>query len=289
MSLRHVLHVVGLLLIFVSFAMVISGGVSLIYGDGDTVGIFVSAVITLVAGILTNRLTSIKGDIRPREGFAIVTFAWGATAIFGALPYILTGTLTDPIPAIFESMSGFTTTGATVFSDIESLPHGVLFWRSFTQWLGGMGIIVLAIAILPYLGVGGMQLFKAEVPGPTPERLRPRITQTAKLLWYVYLGMSVLETVLLMLGGMSLFDAVNHTFTTGNGQQSHIRVAHKLLGSFNCGFCDGTDQVLRSTCLNDGFVHELHHMIRASSGARVGVEDHRVARRYHSYGVAYDG
>ncbi len=214
MSLRHVLHVVGLLLIFVSFAMVVSGGVSLIYGDGDMVGIFVSAVITLVAGTLLNRFTSIKGDIRPREGFAIVTFAWGATAIFGALPYILTGTLTDPIPAIFESMSGFTTTGATVFSDIESLPHGVLFWRSFTQWLGGMGIIVLAIAILPYLGVGGMQLFKAEVPGPTPQRLRPRITQTAKLLWYVYLGMSVLETVLLMLGGMSLFDAVNHTFTT---------------------------------------------------------------------------
>jgi trk system potassium uptake protein TrkH len=118
------------------------------------------------------------------------------------------------IPAIFESMSGFTTTGATVFSEIESLPHGILFWRSFTHWLGGMGIIVLAIAILPYLGVGGMQLFKAEVPGPTPERLRPRITQTAKLLWYVYLGLTVVETVLLMFGGMSLFDAVNHTFAT---------------------------------------------------------------------------
>ncbi len=118
------------------------------------------------------------------------------------------------IPAFFESMSGFTTTGATIFTEIEALPHGILFWRSFTHWLGGMGIIVLAIAILPYLGVGGMQLFKAEVPGPTPERLRPRITQTAKLLWYVYLGLTVLETVLLMFGGMDLFDASTHTFAT---------------------------------------------------------------------------
>jgi trk system potassium uptake protein TrkH len=214
MSVRRILNVVGLLQIFIGLSMVVAGGVSLFYMDGDSFGIFLAAVLTSVFGFVTFNLTKFKGDLSSREGFAIVTFAWTGAALFGALPYIFTGTAPGIIPAFFESMSGFTTTGATVFTDIEALPHGILFWRSFTHWLGGMGIIVLAVAILPYLGVGGMQLFKAEVPGPTPERLRPRITQTAKLLWYVYLGLTVVETGLLWAGGMSLFDAVNHTFAT---------------------------------------------------------------------------
>jgi trk system potassium uptake protein TrkH len=214
MSLRRVLNVVGLLQIFTGLSMVLAGGVSLIYMDGDSLGIFLAALLTVAFGFITFRLTKFKGEITSREGFGIVTFAWTGAALFGALPYLFTGTIEGLAPAFFESMSGFTTTGATVFTEVESLPHGILFWRSLTHWLGGMGIIVLAVAILPYLGVGGMQLFKAEVPGPTPERLRPRITQTAKLLWYVYLGLTVLETGLLMLGGMSLFDAVNHTFAT---------------------------------------------------------------------------
>ncbi len=214
MSLRRVLNVVGLLQVFVGLSMLVAGGVSLFYMEGDSLGIFLAAAVTIVFGILAFRLTKFKGEIRSREGFAMVTFAWAGAALFGALPYLFTGTVQEVIPAFFESMSGFTTTGATIFSEIEDLPHGILFWRSFTHWLGGMGIIVLAIAILPYLGVGGMQLFKAEVPGPTPERLRPRITQTAKLLWYVYLGMTVLQTALLMFGGMDLFDASTHTFAT---------------------------------------------------------------------------
>jgi trk system potassium uptake protein TrkH len=134
--------------------------------------------------------------------------------VAGALPYLFAGVVDSFWAALFESMSGFTTTGATIFADIEALPHGILFWRSLTHWLGGMGIIVLVIAVLPYLGVGGMQLFRAEVPGPTPERLRPRITQTAKLLWLVYLALTVLQTVLYLLGGMGPFDAVTHTFGT---------------------------------------------------------------------------
>ena len=214
MSLRHILNVVGLLQLFAALSMALAGLVSLFYGDGDSLGIFLAAALTLAFGIISYRFTKFKGEIRSREGFAIVTFAWTGAALFGALPYLFTGVIQGFIPAVFESMSGFTTTGATVFTEIETLPHGILFWRSFTHWLGGMGIIVLAIAILPYLGVGGMQLFKAEVPGPTPERLRPRITQTAKILWYVYLGMTVLQTVLLMLGGMDLFDAATHTFAT---------------------------------------------------------------------------
>ncbi|MFC1574778.1 TrkH family potassium uptake protein [Gemmatimonadota bacterium] len=229
MSLRHVLNVVGLLQVFTGLAMLLAGGVSLLYGDGDSVGIFLAALVTVGAGFLSFHFTRFKGEISSREGFAIVTFAWTGAAVFGALPYLFTGTIQGILPAVFESMSGFTTTGATIFTRIEDLPHGILFWRSFTHWLGGMGIIVLAIAILPYLGVGGMQLFKAEVPGPTPERLRPRIAQTAKLLWYVYLGMTVLETILLMVGGMDLFDASTHTFATlatGGFSTKNASVAH---------------------------------------------------------------
>jgi trk system potassium uptake protein TrkH len=216
MSLRHVANVVGLLQVFIAFAMVATAGVSLIYGDGDTLAFFAAGMITWVVGGVAFWLTRSRGqdDLTAREGFAIVTMAWAATAFFGSLPYLFSGAVDAPAAAFFEAMSGFTTTGATVFSDIESLPHGVLFWRSLTHWIGGMGIIVLVIAVLPFLGVGGMQLFRAEVPGPTPERLRPRIAQTAKLLWLVYVGLTAAQTVLFLLGGMGPFDAVNHAFAT---------------------------------------------------------------------------
>jgi len=217
MSLRSVANVVGVLQVFVALAMLPAGAVALGYGDGDARGILLAAGITLVVGSGTYRLTKRAGaqkHLTSREGFAIVTSAWAMAGVFGALPFLLTGTIESPAAAVFESMSGFTTTGASVFADVEALPHGILFWRSLTHWLGGMGIIVLVIAVLPYLGVGGMQLFRAEVPGPTPERLGPRITQTAKLLWLVYFGLTVAETVLFVLGGMTLFDAVNHSFAT---------------------------------------------------------------------------
>ncbi|GMV06138.1 MAG: potassium transporter [Gemmatimonadota bacterium] len=214
MGLRRVASVVGLLQVFVALAMVLAGLVALAYGDGDARGIFLSALITAVAGFVLYKVTHLEEEITSREGFAIVTLAWAATAHFGALPYLLTGVITSPVDAVFEAMSGFTTTGATVFSQIEGLPHGILFWRSLTHWLGGMGIIVLVIAVLPYLGVGGMQLFRAEVPGPTPERLQPRIAQTAKLLWLVYVGLTAAQVLLYFLGGMGLFDAVNHAFAT---------------------------------------------------------------------------
>lgn len=214
MSIRHVIHVVGLLIIFIGLSMLAPAAVSLIYQDGDTLAFLASASITLACGLLAWRTTSIEGEITAREGYAIVTFAWSGAAAFGALPFLFSGVLDSFWFAFFEAMSGITTTGATVFTDIESLPHGILFWRSLTHWVGGMGIIVLAIAVLPYLGVGGMQLFKAEVPGPTPERLRPRIAQTAKSLWLVYAGLTLAQTVLYLVGGMNLFEAVNHAFAT---------------------------------------------------------------------------
>jgi len=214
MSLRNVANVVGLLQVFVAFSMLCTGLLAVGYGDGDAPGFFIASAITFAVGIGMYALTRFEGEVTTREGFAIVTMAWAATAIFGGLPYLFTGVLDSPVSAIFEAMSGFTTTGATVFSEIETLPHGVLFWRSLTHWLGGMGIIVLVIAILPYLGVGGMQLFQAEVPGPTPERLRPRITQTAKLLWLVYFALTAVLAVLYLIGGMGPFDAICHSFST---------------------------------------------------------------------------
>lgn len=214
MSLRKVANVVGLLQVFLALFMATAGLVSLGFGEAAGAEILIAALVTFLVGGTVYRATTFQGDVTTREGFAIVTLAWTATAVFGALPYLLTGSITSPVGAVFESMSGFTTTGATVFADIEALPNGILFWRSLTHWLGGMGIIVLVIAVLPYLGVGGMQLFQAEVPGPTPERLRPRITQTAKLLWLVYVGLTAIQSLLYVGGGMSLFDAVNHSFST---------------------------------------------------------------------------
>ncbi len=214
MSVRHLVNIIGMLLVFVSIAMAATGLGASFYENGAAFALFASSGITFLVGLAAYGATKFEGELTTREGYAIVTLAWTAMAVFGALPFLISGSIDDVVPAIFEAMSGFTTTGATVFSDVEALPEGILLWRSVTHWLGGMGIIVLVIAILPYVGVGGMQLFRAEVPGPTPERLRPRITQTAKLLWGVYVGLTGAQIVLYLLGGMSPFDAVNHAFAT---------------------------------------------------------------------------
>jgi trk system potassium uptake protein TrkH len=212
-STNDVLHVTGPIAAAVGAAMGISGIVELVHGNADALPLLASAAIAIVVGVAMNRLTSRPDDISVREGYITVSVAWLSAALFGALPYWFAG-IASPLDAFFESVSGFTTTGASIFSDPESLPRGILFWRDFSQWLGGMGIIVLVVAVLPFLGVGGMQLFRAEVPGPTPERLRPRIRQTASILWRVYLGLTAAQAVLYLAGGMTLFDAVTHAFGT---------------------------------------------------------------------------
>ena len=214
MNVQHLVHVVSIVLMALAAAMVATAGVALFYGDGDTLIFLGTAVGTAGIGYAGFRKTEVVRDLSVREGYAVVAFAWLAIGTAGAVPFLLTGAVDSPVAALFESISGFTTTGATVFGDIEALPHGILFWRSFTQWIGGMGIIVLGIAILPFLGVGGMQLFRAEVPGPTPERLQPRIAQTAKVLWLVYAGITATQVVLYLFGGLSLFEAVTHAFST---------------------------------------------------------------------------
>lgn len=193
--------------------MAVSGGVAALYGGPDSIALLASAGIAVAVGLTANRLTTLSGELTIRESYLIVALSWVCAALFGALPYWLSG-VAAPLDAFFESISGFTTTGASIFPDPASLPKGILFWRDLSQWLGGMGIIVLAVAVLPFLGVGGMQLFRAEVPGPTTERLQPRISQTAKILWGVYVGLTLMQVILYLLGGMTLFDALTHAFGT---------------------------------------------------------------------------
>jgi trk system potassium uptake protein TrkH len=214
MYIASVIHVLSFLLIFLAASMLLPVPFSLYYGDPDYVALLMSAGITLLFGFVGFKASRFDKDLRPKEGFAIVTFGWLSFAVFGSLPFLLSGAIPSYTDAFFETMSGFTTTGATILEDIEGLPHGLLFWRSLTHWIGGMGIIVLSLAILPFLGVGGMQMYKAEVPGPTADRLTPRITQTAKILWGVYFAFTAVEAVLLMFGGMNLFDALCHAFGT---------------------------------------------------------------------------
>lgn len=214
MYFSSVIHILGLLLMFEAGAMLLPIPFSIYYDSPDIVAILVSAGITLAAGLVGFLTTDFSRDLRPKEGFAVVTLGWISFSLFGALPFFISGFIPSFTDAFFETMSGFTTTGATILTDIEALPHGLLFWRSLTHWLGGMGIIVLSLAILPFLGVGGMQLFRAEVPGPTADKLTPRITETAKILWGVYVLISLAETVFLLLGGMNLFESLCHTFGT---------------------------------------------------------------------------
>ena len=212
MDLRGVFHLQGWLLIFLGGSMLLPLPFSFYYQAGDWAALSLSAAITSVTGLVMTRRTRLTRDVRVREGFAIVTFGWLMASMFGALPFMLSGATASYTDAFFETISGFTTTGATIFTDIEALPRGVLFWRSLTHWLGGMGIILLSLAILPFLGVGGMQLYKAEVPGPIADKLTPRVTETAKILWAVYILLSAAETGLLMMGGLDLFDALCQTF-----------------------------------------------------------------------------
>ncbi|MBT3310967.1 MAG: TrkH family potassium uptake protein [Desulfobacterales bacterium] len=228
---RFIISITGILLLFLSLAMALSLLVGLYYRDQSVIPLLKSIGTTAVAGascFFIFRESRID-HISQREGMAIVAIGWTVIGFFGALPFYLSGFFPEFVNAFFESVSGFTTTGSSILNDIESLPKGLLFWRSFIQWIGGMGIIVLSVAILPFLGVGGMQLYKAEVPSPVPDKLKPRISETAKLLWKVYALISIAEVVLLMIGGMDLFDAACHAFTTmptGGFSTRNTSIAH---------------------------------------------------------------
>lgn len=212
---KIIFRTIGFLLIGESLFMLLPLLVSGIYDDGDSVAFFFSSLITLVAGLTAIVLTrNAKKDIGKREGYIIVSVVWVFFSLFGSLPFLLSNSIPVFHDAFFETISGFTTTGASILNNIEDLPHGILFWRSLIQWLGGMGIVVLTLAILPSFGIGGMSLFSAEAPGITTEKVNPKIKDTARILWNVYLIFTALETILLMFGGMDFFDAICHSFTT---------------------------------------------------------------------------
>ena len=215
MNLKLIIRVLGFLIFGEGIALLLSLFVSLLYGGSDIPAFLITSGITLVTGGLLLIFTkkAVK-DIGRREDFIIVSFSWIIFSLFGSLPYIISGSIPNFTDAFFETISGFTTTGSSILTDIEALPHGILFWRSFTQWLGGIGIIVLSLAILPVFGIGDMHLFMAESTWLTPDKISPKIRQTAKTLWLIYISFTILETILLWIGGMTFFDAINHSFAT---------------------------------------------------------------------------
>ena len=224
MNIKTISNLLAAMLVLMGVSMIIPALIALGYGEPDFNGHLKSFAICVLIGLPIWVFTRNNRSLNSKDGFAIVSLAWVFIALAGTLPFYLTGAIPNFTDAWFESMSGVTTTGATIIGNadtlpnlpngIESLTHGVLFWRSFIQWIGGMGIIVFTIAILPLLGASGVQLFKAEVPGPVADKIRPRVKETAKILWMVYVGLTLTETILLGVSGMPWFDAICHALTT---------------------------------------------------------------------------
>lgn len=250
---KTIIHILGVLAALNGLFMLLGIPFSLHYNEESWIHLLTAALLSLVIGGGAAGLTlKAKQEVRKREGYLIVATGWVVLSLFGSLPFYLSGAIPDYTNAFFETMAGFTTTGSTILQDIEAMPKGLLFWRSCTQWIGGMGMIVLAVAILPILGVGGMQLFAAEVPGVSYDKLQPRIRETAKRLWYIYTGLTLLLCSLLMFGGMSFFDGINHaltTLSTGGFSPKNASIAfydsayiHYLISMFM--FVGGTNFIL---------------------------------------------
>ena len=224
---------------FLGLLMLVPAIISVIYHENDLWAFIISALITSSFGFILETVTKPPEkmkEIERREGFLIAVLSWFAASIFGAIPYLIYGVFQHPVDAWFESVAGFTTTGASVLTNIEALPHGMLLWRSYSQWLGGMGIIVLGIAILPRLAVGGMQLMGLEAPGPTTEKITPRIAETAKKLWGVYVLLSIVLVAFLLFAGMPIFDSILQslsTLSTGGFSPRNLSV-----GSYNSSLID---------------------------------------------------
>ncbi len=253
-----ILHITGYLTFFMGLSMGLPLAAGLYHDDGSALPLLFSMIIAVAGGAALVFLNRSRADesIDNREGMVAVALCWLAAGFAGALPFYFGGVLPTFTDAVFESFSGFTTTGASVLKDIESVGPGYLLWRSLIQWLGGMGIIVLSLAILPLLGVGGMQLYKAEVPSPVPDKLQPRIRETAKTLWKVYLFFTLAEIILLKFGGLSLFDALCHTFTTmptGGFSTRNLSVA-----AFDSVYIDG---VIMLFMLFAGINFSLHYQM----------------------------
>jgi trk system potassium uptake protein TrkH len=234
MNHKIIFKVLGYLLLIIAFGMVAPLIISVTQGQCDTVPFIISITATTLTGFALTRIPLPKNKIQTKDGLAIVTLGWIFASLFGALPFYLSGAIPSYVDAFFETVSGFTTTGATIINDIEVLPMGILFWRSFTHWIGGMGILVVAVAVLPMMGAGGFHVFKAESPGPIADKIAPRIKDTAKILYTSYIIISLIEFGLLMLGGMTAYESAVHTFgTLGTGGFS---TRNASIGAFNSSY-----------------------------------------------------
>ena len=233
MNFKIILKLLSVLLLIISVFLAISLAVGYYYKESaETLRSFYIAIGVAFLFFTYTRVAfwdEKEPYLSPKSGFLFVTLAWVSASLLGALPFYLSGAIPSFTDCFFETMSGFTTTGASILSDIESLPRSILFWRSTTHWLGGMGIVVLTVAIFPLLGFGGLHLMEAEAPGPSVDKITPRVASTAKILWLIYIAFTVIEIVLLMFGGMDLFDATTHTFgtlATGGFSPKNSSVAH---------------------------------------------------------------
>ena len=215
-NLKVIGNIIGILLLINGLLMLTAVPFGIYHGEGSWKGILVASLVNSVIGFIFyyNTKDNENKELKRRDGYLIVILTWIAMSLFGMLPYIFTDQISNVPDAFFETVSGYTTTGASILNDIEILDHGILYWRSLTQWIGGMGIIVLAVAILPFLGIGGMQLFVAEAPGVSVDKLQPRIKETAMRLWQIYISFTVVLFFILWAEGMNSFEAVNHAMTT---------------------------------------------------------------------------
>lgn len=226
MNYRVILNILGNVVKYMSALLLIPLLISMYYGDGDAMSFFMTIIIGAPIGYLLSRIKSEKKAIYAKEGFLIVGFAWIIISAIGALPFVFSGAIPDFVDAFFETVSGFTTTGATILTAIEGLPKGILFWRSFTHWIGGMGFLIFMLALIPSMGSNSIHLLKAESPGPSPGKIVPKIKETAKILYLIYFALTVVECILLMFAGMNLYDAVLHAMgTAGTGGFSNMNTS----------------------------------------------------------------
>jgi len=234
MNYKMMFKVLGYILLIIAMAMLPPLIISIITGQSDTFAFLISISVTGIIGFGLKSIPTKKNVIKVKEGLVIVTLGWLFASLFGALPFYLSGSVPTIVDAFFETVSGFTTTGATIITDIEVLPYGILFWRSFSHWIGGMGILVVAVAVLPMIGAGGFHIFKAESPGPIADKIVPRMKDTAKILYSTYIVITLAEFILLMFGGMTPFEAIVHTFATlGTGGFS---TRNGSIGAFNSSY-----------------------------------------------------
>ena len=226
MNYRVILNILGNVVKYMSALLLIPLLISMYYGEGDAVSFLLTIIIGAPIGYILSRIKSEKKAIYAKEGFLIVGFAWIIISAIGALPFVFSGAIPSFIDAFFETVSGFTTTGATILTAIEGLPKGILFWRSFTHWIGGMGFLIFMLALIPSMGSNSIHLLKAESPGPSPGKIVPKIKETAKILYLIYFALTVIECIFLMFAGMNLYDAIIHAMgTAGTGGFSNMNAS----------------------------------------------------------------